>query len=92
MLYRDYVDTHGHGKVPKKEKDGLGRWLGSQRSALKRGKLSYERFKRLEEVEFAWSGKDFIDETLSETLHMMRKRVKKEKKEKADARLKGLRT
>jgi Helicase associated domain len=55
MMYRKYKEEHGHGKVPKLHgKEGLGRWVGSQRTLLRRGKMSVSRFLKLKEAGFEW--------------------------------------
>lgn len=51
-----YKKKYGHCNVPDKcEKyPSLGVWVGSQRSAYKRGKLSDRKTRRLEELGFEW--------------------------------------
>ena len=48
-----YKAEHGHVNVPHSV-TGLGAWVGSQRSAKKKGKISVERVQRLEEIGFEW--------------------------------------
>jgi superfamily II DNA or RNA helicase len=51
-----YKRKHGHCNVPQKWKENpkLASWVGTQRLAWKKGKLSQERIKRLEEIGFQW--------------------------------------
>jgi hypothetical protein len=37
------------------ENKQLGRWVGSQRSKYRKGKLSEDRIKRLEDIGFVWT-------------------------------------
>jgi hypothetical protein len=51
---RDYADRHGHARVPSEYEDGdgmkLGKWVVVQRATRKRGELTAERVRRLEQV------------------------------------------
>ena len=51
---RAYADREGHARVPNTYKDEtgfkLGTWVGSRRKEYKKGDLSPERIKALEEV------------------------------------------
>ena len=48
----------GHCLVPQGYKDkALGRWVGTQRQAYKKGRLSQERIKKLEAIGFQWVAK-----------------------------------
>lgn len=53
-----YAAAHGDLDVPRRhEAEGgerLGQWLGAQRAARKRGKLSAERERRLEAIGMVW--------------------------------------
>jgi len=53
---RSYNEKHGHCNVPNRFSDNpaLGHWCQIQRQARKNGKLSNERIRRLEELEFIW--------------------------------------
>jgi Helicase associated domain len=55
VAYRKFQEENGNGSVPKKYKDGLGRWVGSQRSTLRKGKMPLDRFLKLERVGFLWT-------------------------------------
>lgn len=48
-----YQDTHGHNMVPAAF-GKLGRWVSRQRQEYKKGKLSAERIKELEKIDFVW--------------------------------------
>jgi hypothetical protein len=45
---------HGHCNAP--GNSGLGTWVGNQRSAYKKGRLSAERIQRLTAIGFDWDG------------------------------------
>merc|ERR1712238_24712 len=52
-----YKDREGQCNVPKLHKeDGeqLGKWLVTQRTANKKGKLNADQIKRLDEIGFVW--------------------------------------
>ena len=51
-----YQQAHGHCRVPLSTRDhsSLTRWLIGQRSARRKGKLSAERVRRLDELGFSW--------------------------------------
>jgi len=53
-----YRQQHGNCRVPAKWREdiALGRWVHNQRAFKKAGKLSLERIRRLEEIDFAWHG------------------------------------
>jgi hypothetical protein len=53
--YRKFQEENGNVSVPKNYKEGLGRWVGSQRSALRKGKMPLDRFIKLERFGFLWS-------------------------------------
>ena len=55
-----YRERFGHCAVPVQwaENPTLGHWVASQRSRRKRGTISPESFRRLEEVNFVWVAKD----------------------------------
>ncbi|MFA7061805.1 MAG: Helicase associated domain protein [Pedobacter sp.] len=46
----EYSDTN----VPQKWPSGLGRWIDTQRQNRKKGRLSEEKIKRLDEIGFEW--------------------------------------
>jgi superfamily II DNA or RNA helicase len=52
----EFKKVYGHCNVPQhwKENKCLGRWVNTQRTAYKRGKISAEKQKLLEEVGFVW--------------------------------------
>jgi len=53
-----YQQRFGHANVPQGHREGginLGVWLNNQRNLQRAGKLSKERFYRLEEVDIAWN-------------------------------------
>src|SRR5207247_161036 len=51
-----FKKVYGHCNVPQhwKENKRLGKWVNTQRTAYKRGKISAEKQKLLEEIGFAW--------------------------------------
>jgi len=51
-----FKSDHGHCNVPAKwpENRSLGGWVSKQRQQYKTGKLSEERIKRLEQLDFRW--------------------------------------
>ena len=51
-----YRQTHGDCKVPQHRPDSkhLGKWVNTQRTQLKRGKLSAERKAKLDSIGFVW--------------------------------------
>ena len=49
----NYKAEHGHVNVPHSI-TGLGAWVGSQRAAKKKGKVSVDRIRRLNEIGFEW--------------------------------------
>ena len=54
-----YKAVYGHCKVPQHWKDDprFGKWVNTQRTAFKRGKLSIERRDKLESIGFVWNTK-----------------------------------
>jgi superfamily II DNA or RNA helicase len=54
-----YRQAHGDCKVPQhwKENKQLGKWVNTQRTQLKRGKLSAERKAKLDSIGFVWDTK-----------------------------------
>ena len=57
-LLVQFKKREGHTNVPQKHKEddqNLGTWLNSQRSLQSKGKLSMDRQKRFEELDFLWS-------------------------------------
>ena len=55
-ILAEFVKLRGHCYVPRNwpENPRLGRWVSKQRDNRKKGLLSEERFKRLDEVGFIW--------------------------------------
>ena len=55
----EYKRVHGHCRVPAewKEDVSLGYWVRTLRVYRKRGKLSEERIRRLDELGFVWDGR-----------------------------------
>jgi len=49
-----YKDEHGDCSVPSKSYGPLGHWVTSQRTARRKGKLSEERVKKLDDLGFVW--------------------------------------
>ncbi|WP_080132990.1 DEAD/DEAH box helicase [Chlamydia suis] len=51
-----FQEEHGHCKVPRgyPQNPDLGSWVGTQRYAFKKGKLSEDKIERLEEIGFVW--------------------------------------
>jgi len=58
----DFKKTHGHCKVPKRwpENPKLGHWVVAQRQQKRKGLLSEERIRILNELGFIWDGKESI--------------------------------
>lgn len=54
-----YKEQYGDCKVPQhwKENKQLGKWVNTQRTQLKRGKLSDERKAKLDSIDFVWDTK-----------------------------------
>jgi hypothetical protein len=50
----DFIRKHGHAKVAKRERS-LGRWVCSQRTRVSQGKMTMERFMKLDAVGFVWA-------------------------------------
>ncbi|KAG7360354.1 type III restriction enzyme [Nitzschia inconspicua] len=71
-----YVRKHGHAKVAKRERS-LGRWVCSQRTRLTQGKMTMERFMKLDAVGFIWCSHGAID-NVSRQVEKMRAKAKKE--------------
>jgi len=61
-----YKERYGNCDVPQRwpENQGLGIWVSNQRQAKKKGKLSQERIRRLENIGFAWGGKSGVSGNL----------------------------
>lgn len=61
MLERlvEFKKIHGHCKVPQKcdQDKRLGKWVNTQRTRFKRGKLEPDRIHQLDEVGFVWNTK-----------------------------------
>ena len=57
-----YKKTHGDCNVPQhwKENKQLGKWVNTQRTQLKRGKLSAERKAKLDSIGFVWDTKAML--------------------------------
>ena len=57
---QQFKDREGHCKVPKSHKEdgyGLGGWVNSHRA--RKDKLSPERIKELDALDFVWNIRDF---------------------------------
>lgn len=50
---KEYRAQHGHSNVPQNE-GTLGKWVCNQRQARKKGKLSEDRVRNLENIGFCW--------------------------------------
>jgi len=50
---KEYYDKNGHGNVPQDNK--LGKWVNHQRVNYKKGRISKERVKLLENINFQWN-------------------------------------
>jgi hypothetical protein len=48
-----YKATHGHVNIPQGSR--LGAWIATQRQARKKGSISQEQIKRLDEIGFVWN-------------------------------------
>ena len=61
MLERlvEFKKDHGHCNVPQKggQNKRLGKWVNTQRTHFKRGKLIPDRVRQLDEVGFVWNTK-----------------------------------
>jgi len=57
-----FKEEHGHYNAPKRQLTyaKLGNWIGVQRKAYFRGKLSNKRISRLERIDFEWDVLDSI--------------------------------
>ena len=53
---KEYKENHGHCNVSQywRENKQLGSWVNEQRNNYRKGKLSKDRIKRLEEIGFVW--------------------------------------
>lgn len=53
-----YKEAFGHCKVPTETEvdPKVGRWITTQRSRKRQGKLTEDRIKRLDEIGFRWKG------------------------------------
>lgn len=52
-----FKEQHGHTLVPNKANAALYAWVRSQRLAKSKGRLHDSRKRRLDEIEFCWTGK-----------------------------------
>jgi hypothetical protein len=52
----EYKKAHGHCRLPigNKEHAGLGNWVMTQRAHFRKGKLSQEQIRRLDDLGFVW--------------------------------------
>jgi len=56
-LLLKFKEREGHCRVPTKqveEGENLGRWLGRQKEAHRKGELDPERFQKLDELGVEW--------------------------------------
>jgi len=60
----DYKRQHGDCKVPQHWSGDkrLGKWVNTQRTQLKRGKMSAERRQQLDEIGFVWNTKSALSD------------------------------
>ncbi|MBU4582086.1 MAG: helicase associated domain-containing protein, partial [Proteobacteria bacterium] len=67
-----YKESTGNPNVPNKYKTaegfGLGSWQNNQRSSYRKGKLSPDRIKRLEDIGFTWEKDVLFEKGFQETL------------------------
>lgn len=82
----EYINMYGHAKVAKREMT-LGRWVCSQRTRLGQGKMTLDRFMKLEAVGFVWAAHSCCP-YMSEQLKQMREKAKK--KMEANPKMKAL--
>ena len=71
-----YVRKHGHAKVAKRERS-LGRWVCSQRTRVSQGKMTLERFVRLEAIGFVWASQTPTQNFIIQIEKMREKAMKK---------------
>jgi hypothetical protein len=59
-----FKEKQGHCRVPTESSENpeLGTWVGNQRKAFRKGKLSAERVARLEALGFEWDRKKHVKE------------------------------
>lgn len=75
-----YIHRYGHAKVPKREKS-LGRWVCSQRTRVSQGKMTLERFMKLEAVGFVWASQTPTQNFIVQVDKMREKAIKAMKKD-----------
>lgn len=73
-----FIRRHGHAKVAKREKS-LGRWVCSQRTRINQGKMTMERFMKLDAVGFVWASMQPTDHFVAR-IGLMRKTVEELKR------------
>jgi superfamily II DNA or RNA helicase len=64
---KEYKKVYGHCKVPRRweENKKLGTWVGNIRSSSRKGRLSDDQIKRLDNIGFEWKDIGFIRSKLS---------------------------
>lgn len=72
-----YIRKNGHAKVAKRERS-LGRWVCSQRTRLSQGKMTLERFMKLEAVGFVWYSSSTCSEGVAKQVEEMQNKMKRE--------------
>ena len=61
----EFKSLHGHCKVPQKSGDKrFGKWVNTQRTQAKRGKLQTDRRRQLDEIGFVWNAKPSVRGTV----------------------------
>jgi hypothetical protein len=78
-----FIRKNGHAKVAKRERS-LGRWVCSQRTRVSQGKMTLERFMKLDAVGFVWASNTPTDNFITQVEEM---RVKAENAMKVDPEL-----
>ncbi len=67
---KEYKENHGDCNVPYEwpENEQLGRWVGTQRRNCRKGLLSEDRIKRLEDIGFEWDPSESYWEKIFDAL------------------------
>ena len=56
----EYKKKHGHINASQRDRTGVGRWSHSQRMNRKKGLLSVDQIRRLDEIGFEWTPRDSV--------------------------------